>query len=182
MKNAPKNWKLKTSKYLVDNPWIKVRRDDVQISGKVIDYYFIELKDDVIVAGRNDKNEFLFVKQYRPASEITTIELPAGYIDTHESPKHAAKNELLEETGYEPQKLTYIGKLHRAPTRIKQEQKVFLAEDLVWKGQNLEKDEEHLEVITMTLSDAVDMIKEEKITDMATVSTIFIVKQFLKDK
>lgn len=175
-----KDWKVKSSKYLIKNPWIKVRRDDIQIEDEVLDYYIVELKDDVIVAGLKEKDEFLFVRQYRPAANITSIELPAGYIDKHESGEDAARNELREETGYEPKIITYLGELHRSPTRIKQKQKVYFAEDLVWKGQELEIDEKHLEVLPIKINEAIKMIKKGKITDMATVASVYMVNEYLK--
>ncbi|OEU11806.1 hypothetical protein FRACYDRAFT_162205, partial [Fragilariopsis cylindrus CCMP1102] len=42
----------------------------------------------------------LLVEQYRPPLGRTTLEFPAGLIDTDETPVQAALRELREETGY----------------------------------------------------------------------------------
>jgi len=41
--------------------------------------------------------KLLFVRQYRPAVQATTLEIPAGLIDPGETPEQAARRELAEE-------------------------------------------------------------------------------------
>ena len=48
------------------------------------------------------------VKQYRPAIEKFTIELPGGLRDKNELPKSTAVRELFEETGYRAKKLKFF--------------------------------------------------------------------------
>lgn len=48
-----------------------------------------------ILAEREGK--VLFVRQYRPAIGVSTLEIPAGLIDPGETPAEAAKRELAEE-------------------------------------------------------------------------------------
>jgi len=47
-----------------------------------------------------DEEELMLVKQFRPALNGHTLELPAGLIDEGESPAEAALRELKEESGY----------------------------------------------------------------------------------
>jgi 8-oxo-dGTP pyrophosphatase MutT (NUDIX family) len=51
----------------------------------------------------------LIVRQYRPAVEHETLELPSGLVDPGETPKEAARRELLEETGYEAGEMELLG-------------------------------------------------------------------------
>lgn len=174
------DWDIKSSKYLIDNPWIKVRRDDTEVKGKILDYYIVELTNDVIVGGLTEKEELLFVKMYRPGIKKATIELPAGYKDKGKSYKQTALDELEEETGHKAGKIKKIGEFYRSPARMTQVTRAYLATDLEWVGQSLEIDEEELEIIPIDLKKAVKMIEKGEIKDMATIATMLMIKNYLE--
>lgn len=59
----------------------------------------VEHPGGVCVGALTEKNELLFVRQFRyPYGEVVT-ELPAGKLERGEDPLEAGKRELLEETG-----------------------------------------------------------------------------------
>jgi ADP-ribose diphosphatase len=64
-------------------------------------YYSLKLPDYAAVVALTEKREVLLVRQYRPAVERFTLELPSGLVDSGESPGEAARRELFEETGYD---------------------------------------------------------------------------------
>ncbi|MCU1232960.1 MAG: hydrolase [Candidatus Solibacter sp.] len=63
-------------------------------------YYSLKLPDYAAVVAVTEDQQVLIVRQYRPAIERYTLELPSGLIDPGETPTEAASRELLEETGY----------------------------------------------------------------------------------
>ena len=68
----------------------------------------------VIIVALTDKGQVIFVQQYRPPVDKQVIEFPAGLINDHgdskmvESFVTAAKRELLEETGYQAQRIVKL--------------------------------------------------------------------------
>jgi ADP-ribose pyrophosphatase len=72
-------------------------------------YYSLELPDYVSVLATTAEREILLVRQYRPAVEQATLELPGGHVDGDEPPESAARRELLEETGYAAAELELLG-------------------------------------------------------------------------
>ena len=72
-------------------------------------YYSLKLPDYSAVLALTDDQEVLIVRQYRPAVERYTLELPSGLVDAGETPAEAARRELLEETGYEADVVENLG-------------------------------------------------------------------------
>jgi ADP-ribose pyrophosphatase len=64
-------------------------------------WYSLRLPDYAAIVAVTDDGRIVLVRQYRPAVEKVTLELPSGLIDAGESPAEAAGRELREETGYD---------------------------------------------------------------------------------
>ena len=62
-------------------------------------YYSLRMADYTAVVAITEEHRVPAVRQYRPAVERYTIELPAGMVDAGETPEAASRRELLEETG-----------------------------------------------------------------------------------
>ena len=54
------------------------------------------------------EREILMVRQYRYALGRETLEIPAGKVDPGEGPEACVRRELLEETGYEAERMNWI--------------------------------------------------------------------------
>ena len=95
-------WRVTASRYVHKDRWISVRADDcVTDEGVVIaPYYVLDYPDWVEVIALDAEDNVLLVKQYRHGLGGISIELPAGGMEpTDADALHAAKRELLEETG-----------------------------------------------------------------------------------
>jgi len=67
----------------------------------------------VIIVAMTDQEKVIFVEQYRPPVDKKVIEFPAGLVNDHGHPKiesfvTAAKRELLEEAGYQAQRIVKL--------------------------------------------------------------------------
>jgi 8-oxo-dGTP pyrophosphatase MutT (NUDIX family) len=74
-------------------------------------YYSLRLPDYAAVVAFTEDGRILVVRQYRPAVERFSLELPSGIIDPGEEPAETARRELLEETGYAAARAEVIGPL-----------------------------------------------------------------------
>lgn len=96
-------WKVKSSKIVLEDRWIKVRADEcVTADGIVISpYYVLEYPNWVHIVVVNHKDQILITEQYRHGAKSVSFELPSGTQEQKDKePLETAKRELLEETGY----------------------------------------------------------------------------------
>lgn len=94
-------------------------------------------------------------RQFRPGPEAIMDEAPGGYVDEGETPEHAARRELREETGYEAGTLEYLGYYHKDPY-LNGKWHVFLARDCVKKSDQELEPGEHVEVVLQEIGDWID--------------------------
>ena len=97
-----KPWKLLSSEFLVDAPWLKVAKETCELpNGKVIDdFYTLWQPDWVLILARTKEGKWVMTEQYRHGTGKIALEFPAGIIDKGETPEEAALRELQEECGY----------------------------------------------------------------------------------
>ncbi|MDY6331859.1 MAG: NUDIX hydrolase [Fibrobacter sp.] len=97
-----KPWKLLSSEFLVDAPWLKVAKETCELpNGKVIDdFYTLWQPDWVLILARTTEGKWVMTEQYRHGTGKIALEFPAGIIDKGETPEEAAIRELQEECGY----------------------------------------------------------------------------------
>lgn len=81
-------------------------------------YYSLRLPDYSAIVAITEDGQILVVRQYRPAVERYTIELPSGIVDPGEDPGETARRELLEETGYQADAVEVLGPMEPDTGRL----------------------------------------------------------------
>lgn len=110
-------------------PWFDLEGKTILgIGGKPEEYYSISAKDYVCLVALTPENKIVFVRQFRPAVEEFTLELPSGYVEDGEDPKLAGLRELLEETGYKCRKISVVGCLNPDTGRLSNKQWCYFGE------------------------------------------------------
>lgn len=94
------------------SPWFTVVSRLVQFNdgGELQEYHSLRQADYVCVLAETTDGRVPLVRQFRPAMETFTLELPAGLRDANEVPEQTALRELTEETGCKVQgEMEFIG-------------------------------------------------------------------------
>lgn len=114
-----------------------------------------------------DDPQVLLLKQYRYAAGGTLYEIPAGRLEPGESPETCARRELLEETGCTAGALVPLTTMFTTPGFTDERIHLFLATDLV-RGESRREADEFIEVETVSLSAALEMVRRGEIQDAKT--------------
>jgi|ERR1700736_3614804 ADP-ribose pyrophosphatase len=90
-------------------PWFELIGK--KIGNEAALHYSISTQDYVSIFAVTPNETFPLVRQFRPAIEQITLELPSGHVDEGETPEQAAGRELREETGFIANELILVGNL-----------------------------------------------------------------------
>src|SRR5207245_2576026 len=112
----------------------------------------------VAVLAVHEDGRFVLVRQYRYPVDHEVWELPAGRIDRGESPEAAARRELAEEVGLEPDRLERISVFYTTPGFCDEVMHLFRATGLQTVPARPEEDE-RIEARTVTLQEARAMVE-----------------------
>ena len=154
-----------SSRKLYDGVLLHVRADTVKLpNGREAVREYIEHPGAATVLAFVDERTLLFERQFRYAPRRHFIELPAGKIDPGEDPLRTAQRELKEECGYEAREWRRLGTLHPCIGYADERIELYLARDLTHVGRALDEDE-FLEVFTLTVEDALQWVREGRITE-----------------
>lgn len=122
----------------------------------------------VVIVPLTDDLQVRLVRQYRSAVEEFLLELPAGTLEPNESPEQAAPRELAEETGDRAAHWERLAGFYTVPGICDEYLHLFLATGLT-PGQTNQEFDEFIEVVTLPLEEALDMVKSGEIRDAKTI-------------
>lgn len=110
---------------------------------------------------------------HRPAVKKRIYSLPGGKIKMGESPKAAARRELLEELGYKANSIVPLAKLYTTPYFSNDAPHMFLASGIKYAGSRPDADE-NIEPRKFTIAKAMKMVDSGAIEDMSTVTALLL--------
>lgn len=128
----------------------------------------------------NEKGEIYMVKQFRKPLDMTTLELPAGKLDSaNEDPKVCAERELMEETGLRAGKIEHLISIHTTPGFCNEVIHMYTATDLK-QGESCTDEDEFLDVEKIHVDKLIEMITSHKITDAKTIVGVLMADRIIK--
>jgi ADP-ribose pyrophosphatase len=159
-------WEIKSSRRELDCRIFQVRHD-VTISprtGQPHDMYVLEQPNWVNVIPLTPDNQVVMVEQWRHGTRTVELETPGGLMDAGELPVECAGRELLEETGYAPDKVELLGTVHPNPAIQNNRQHYVLATGCRRVSELKLDHAEDIVVRLMPLAEIPNLIRTGKIT------------------
>ncbi len=145
----------------------------------VVELEFIDHPGAAAVVAVDDDGCIIMVRQFRYAASGYILEIPAGKIDSGESPEICAGRELEEETGYTSSSLDSLGFIWTTPGFTNEKIWLYLARNLQKSKQALE-DNEVLTVERIPAIQAIEDAKSGRINDGKTVTALLRAEPLLE--
>jgi ADP-ribose pyrophosphatase len=146
-----------------------VRRSD----GRTLDREVVLHRGAVALVPMVDADHVCLQKNFRYAANKTLIEVPAGTIDTGESPDSTAPRELAEETGYRAARITQLAEWWVSPGVFTERMYLYLCEDLT-PGPTDHQPDEQLENLVVPWDEAVRMALDGRIEDAKSIVALLL--------
>jgi 8-oxo-dGTP pyrophosphatase MutT (NUDIX family) len=183
MSDPSNPWTTLSRRLVYENPWIRVREDQVlRPDGQPGIYGVVEFKNRAVgVLPVDDDGHVWLVGQYRYPLNLYSWEIPEGGSPESESPEETARRELQEETGLMTGKLELIGTAHLSNSVCDEIAYIYRATELS-EGPSTPEGTEKLHARRMTWDEAWAMLHRGEITDsMSVIALLYEAVRRLED-
>jgi ADP-ribose pyrophosphatase len=167
--------KTLSSELIYDGRIIEVRRDTADLLGKTVSRELVIHHGGVCIAAFTEEDEIILVKQFRYAFHEPLIEIPAGKLEKNEDHRAAGIRELKEEIGATAETFEYLGVLYPSVAYLTEQIHIYEARGLTFGETHFDEDE-HIEMMKVPFSEAVDMVLRNEIKDAKTAAAILMIR------
>ncbi|WP_287152764.1 NUDIX hydrolase [Candidatus Solincola tengchongensis] len=127
------------------------------------------------------EGKVVLVRQYRHATGEALLEIPAGKLTPEEEPLSCAERELMEEVGYRAGRWVHLASFYTSPGFSNEMLHLYLALDLE-EGEASPEEDEFLEVASVPLGHALELVKRGEIKDSKTVAGLALAALHLEGR
>lgn len=171
-----------SSEQVYDGKLLKVFSDRVRLpDGHEAIRECVRHPGAVVVIAVLDNGKLLFERQFRYPLQRVFLELPAGKIDPGEHILDTARRELREETGYKARLWRHLGTMHPCIGYSDERIEIFWAQGLSFVGEQPDHGE-ILEIVEMSLADALLAVRDGEITDAKTITALLWAEKTLSQE
>lgn len=166
--------KIVKDKLLCRGRRIRLYNRVIKVGERTFDTDLVSFGESVVIVPVKSNDEIILLRQYRSSINRWILELPAGRIDEGEDVMEAANRELIEETGYKPLKLNYIGSFYVSPGYSDEYMHLVVAKELKYVGAKPEEDE-----IIRTTTVEIDKVLDKLYNEIIDGKTIIGILTYL---
>ena len=166
---------------IFDGTLLHVKRDYVKLpNGNTSVREWIKHQGAAAVLPVLEDGRMIFVRQYRYPIQQVTLEIPAGKLDSpEEDPLECARRELSEETGYEAEEYKFLTKLATTVGFSNEFIYIYAADNLTAGKQHTDEDE-FINVLLLTMDEAMAKIKSGEICDAKSVAAVLLYREMTR--
>lgn len=173
--------KTRSEKQSYQGRILRFHVDEVELqNGRTSTRECVDHPGGVSVAVLTEKDEILFVRQFRYPYKAVVLETPAGKLEKGEDPFEAMKREQKEETGTTGTGYVNLGKLYPSPGYTNEIIYLYACRADSFGDTDFD-DDEFLEVERIPVGKAVEMVMNNEIPDSKTQVLVLKTAQLLKD-
>ena len=178
-------WPLLDSKVLQEFPIYRLRQDTRRSprTGRAHPFLVLDSPDWINVVPVTEHGNIVLIRQFRHGTASFVWEIPGGMVDPEDpTPEHAARRELLEETGYAADRFLFLGAVRPNPAIQNNRCHTFLALDCrPLQPQALEGSED-IEVLEVPGSEIPGLIDSGEIDHALVLTAFFWYERFLRGR
>lgn len=141
-------------------------------------YNLVRHADSVTILPVDEQGGIHWVRQYRVGAEIELLELPAGVMDSGESPLECAQRETQEEIGMKAAELLPLGSFYLAPGYCSEVNHAFLARRLI-RSQLAMDEDEFINIQIIPVRESYQLAQEGKIKDAKSLAALLLARTIL---
>ncbi len=178
-------WRVLETQYPLTTPFMRVRRDRVQIAdkGEVL-YTYEERADAVGVVPVTADGTILLIRQYRYPIDEWCLEIPAGGTRDHAglSLEAVARIELAQETGATCAAVLHVGSFFVACSSRRQRFHVFLALDVERAAAPQPEMTEQIELRPLPARDALHLARTGQMPEGQSALSLLLCEGELRQR
>lgn len=142
----------------------EIRPVQITVRGKQFTRDVVDHPGSVCVLALTTEDRIVFVRQLRPGTGRTQLELPGGRLRPDEAPEDAARREMEAETGLKPKGLRLICRFYPAPGYSSEETYCFVS-DQMEPGMMQFDESEEMQVEFLPYFEAMEAMRNGEIVD-----------------
>jgi ADP-ribose diphosphatase len=168
----PRKWKTLRTDVVHRTPIFDLhRRRSIHSRRGEHDFFILDAPNWVNIVPLTRNGDIVMINQWRHGIGEFTLEIPGGMVDADDtSPMHAARREMIEESGYDSDTIVELGKVHPNPAIQGNICFSFLAENVREVDQPVLLGNEETEVVLVPMGEIRGLIASGAIMHALTIA------------